>query len=92
MPPPDRIQVPRTEWEEMRGEIHELRTAVDALVVAVKGNDLGTSGLQPRLAAAEKWIEDARLRLALIAAGVAGGATTAAEAVKAWFISGGHER
>lgn len=92
MSQPDMIHVPRKEWDEMREEIRDLRAAVDALVIAVKGNDLGTSGIQPRLAAAEKWIEDARLRLALIAAGVAGGATTAAEAVKAWFISGGHER
>ena len=86
------IQIPRSELEEMRGEIRELRTAVDALVVAMKGNDMGTKGFHPRLVEVEDWISKARLRLAVIAGGLGVSTSAAFEAAKAWFVSGGHER
>lgn len=76
----------------MRDELRDLRSAVNALTTALTGNELGTTGIQPRLAAAEAWISEAKVKLALIAAGIAGGATGLAEAVKAYFGTGGHER
>lgn len=79
------VNVPKEEWEQMRDELRDLRTAVNALTTALTGNELGTTGIQPRLAAAEVWINEAKVKLALIAAGIAGGATGLAEAVKAYF-------
>lgn len=76
----------------MREEIRQLRSAVSTLTTAVTGNELGTAGIQPRLAAVEAWISEARVRLAVIAAGLGAGASGVIEAAKAFFASGGHEK
>ena len=77
MPPAERYQPTREEWEQLRSDVTEIKTALT-------GNDLGTKGVISRLLDLETWRDEARLKLALIAAGIAGGATTIWEGIKAW--------
>jgi len=86
------IQVPIKEWEEMRDEIRELRKAVTELTTALSGNNLGTKGIASRVFDLEEWKAEARLKLALIAAGIAGASTGALEIIKSFFSNGGHEK
>lgn len=76
----------------MRDEQRKQGERIEALTTALTGNSLGTTGIHPRLAAAEAWISEARVRLAVIAAALGAGASGAIEAVKAFFASGGHEK
>ncbi len=86
------IQVPREEWEGMREELRDLRKAVTELTTALSGNNLGTRGIVSRVFDLEEWRNEARVKLALIAAGIAGASTGALEIIKSFFISGGHEK
>lgn len=86
------ITIPKEEWEQMREELRELRKAVNDLTTALSGNNLGTSGIVSRVFSLEEWRSEAKLKLALIAAGIAGASTGVLEAVKHFFANGGHEK
>jgi len=87
MPPvhnnPDLYQPTREEWDQLRADVTEIKTALT-------GNNMGTKGVIARLLELETWRDEARLKLALIAAGIAGGATTVWEIIKGWAGGGGH--
>lgn len=78
--------------QEEQDRLDRMEKKLDAIITAMEGNNLGTTGIVRRLDAAEKWIDQARVRLAVIAAMAGGSVSTAIEAAKAWFVSGGHER
>ena len=72
--------VNREEWEHLNKKMDEIHTALI-------GNNLGTIGLIKRLAILENWAAGVKVRLAVIAASIAGGATATIEAVKHAFTS-----
>jgi hypothetical protein len=79
MAPQDKYSPTHEEWKDLNDKVNDIHTALI-------GNNLGTVGVIKRLSKAEAWISSAKIRLAVISAGVAGGATAFAEAIKAAFL------
>ena len=73
------ITVPKSEWDEMRDSVREIRSAL------VGNPALRQKGLIERVEAVEAWQMDVRLKLAGAAALVSTGVAAGWEAVKHLF-------
>jgi hypothetical protein len=75
----------RREWDDLNARVDAGNELTKEIHTALIGNELGTTGVIKRLARAESWIASARVKLAVIAAAIGGGASAAGEAIKAAF-------
>jgi hypothetical protein len=79
--------------EPTEDRLARIEQKLDEALLAMKGDPaIGIPGIFRRLEKVEEWIDQARVRLAVVAALVSASGLGAWEAMKAWFGSGGHER
>lgn len=79
--------------EPTEDRLARIEQKLDEALLAMKGDPaIGIPGIFRRLEKVEEWIDQARVRLAVVAALVSASGLGAWEAMKAWFGAGGHER
>ncbi len=79
--------------ESQEDRLARIERKLDEALLGMKGDQtIGVPGIFRRLEKVEEWIDQARVRLAVVAALVSASGLGAWEAVKAWVNAGGHER